>query len=210
VQCDRAIGLCTVYAPTLFAGISTSVAIAAIRGTQVTTSHNKSHQQTFMLNLVGPHGDISTSTFYSTDRQYIDAKIAIDSFLADKSQKKLDVITANSSPAGFVVMALAALWLGIIWLLLQWAQVVIDWRARTLTIVRQRWPLSPKRLTFPLDSVRDAIVTFGSKGSTGVSLMIDNVARDVPLLAMKSSGSGPKERAVTEIRALLKKRDSQR
>jgi len=210
VTCDRSIGTCSAFVPSMFAASTTSVPIDAIRGTQVATSTNKAHETTYMLNLVGPQGEISTATFYSTDQTYAGAKTAIDSFLADKSQSKLAVMTAASSSGGYAVLGVSLIWFLIIWLLLQWAQVVVDWRARTLTIVRHRWPLPPKTVTFPLDLVHDAHVTYGAKGSTGVALSIDHESREVPLLASKSSGSGPKERAVAEIRALLARRDSER
>jgi lipid-A-disaccharide synthase-like uncharacterized protein len=115
---------------------------------------------------------------------------------------------ANSSS---VPVLFSFLWLLGAWLVLQFARVEVDREARTLTIVRVRWPLHEQRRSFPLDAVRDAIVqvTPGRRGSTAysVALVVDGEPEPVPLLVGASSGRGTKDQAASEIQQLLQRRD---
>ncbi len=97
----------------------------------------------------------------------------------------------------------------IAWAFTQYARVEISWRDRVLSIVRTRWPFRPKVLTFPLDTVREAVLTKSTSrnGSVyGVSLLTGE--GEVPLIDEKSSSLSSKNKAVEEISELLRQRDA--
>ena len=204
--CDRGASVCSVVSSWGPLSTAREIPLASIKKTRLDSSHGK-HGYSYEVVLVTSSGDARISMVASSSKtQRTDAKAQIDAFLGDPRSTTLDLVYDEPSFGGFAMLALSLVWVIIGWGLSRAARVEVDRAARTCTVVTLRWPLGPKRRVYPLDDVRDAIVTEsrGRKGATyNVALVVSGQEKPVPLLNMSSSGRAWKDGAVADIRALL-------
>ncbi len=215
VRCDRARGTCSIDTDyPIFGTSSESLPISSITGARAQTNHGK-HGTLYRVALVTSSGEKATSTTYKNDVGRVTAASRLNEFFQSTANASIDVATDESQDwLGLALLAVSLIWILTAWTMAQYAKVVVSWRDRTLTIVRVRWPLHTRGDAFPLDAVRDAIVTeepgrSSSKAAVyGVSLVVADYEKPIPLLDTTSSGPKQKEQAVAEIQKLLRLRDT--
>lgn len=210
LRCDHATTTCDVETRWPIGATSdASIPIASIGSTRLSSFKGKS-STSYSVVLVTTSGDVELPGASAPLSVRSAQKARIDAFLADPRAAAIDVDYTEPSGVVFFLVPFSLVWLLVGWAMTWTARVEIDWIARTLTIVGVRWPLAPKRRLFRLDAVRDARVLErrGSKGGRLYGVVLDVEGHEaVSLTSGTSSGRGPKDEAVMQIRALLARRD---
>jgi hypothetical protein len=208
LECDRGSGTCAIRSSCWGFTSSRPVELASIRGTRLDETPAKGGN-TYEVVLITTGADTRISNVASQKKaKRALAKAEIDAFLGSPTKETLAVLYDEPDGMGELVLASSLIWIIAARYVSRWARIAVDPSAGVLTVAVVRWPLPPGRTTYPLASVRDAVVTGSREGKTGsfysVGLVVDGHEQPVPILELKSASRGPADAAVAQIRAALK------
>jgi hypothetical protein len=201
LDCSRATELCTIVeARPGRSNVLTSVPIASIRRTEVTTGKSS------YLQLVTASGLVTVSSRGGSLSERQAEERAIDAFLASDATPSLHVDCDRPSPMAIVFLAFAVGALLSVRYHFRRAVVRFDWASRVVVVERSRWPLPVWTRAFPLDDVTGAEVSVaeGARGRSSYSVVLQIASGpDLTLLAPSASGPGHHEVAAAEIRSAI-------
>lgn len=159
-------------------------------------------------NITIPHGADAPIDLRNAQQQQIDA------FLGDRGAASIDLLYSHGAPlptAACWLLSILPLW-GFVYL---WngGRFEVDWNERRARIVRARWPFPPQRTSARLDEIaRVEVLEVPNKKNPGsswnVAITLTHGAKEKLATAAGTSKENA-QRAVTEIREILRRRDEE-
>ena len=193
----------------IFGVSSTELPIAGIHGTRITSSRSK-NSTLYRVVLDTDKGEVPVSSSGDSSRALREMEQSeLDVFLADRSQTRLDLEYDHPSNQWWMLFFMLIPMIGVTVMMAQ-ARVTFDWSARTLTLVRTRWPLPRWSRTLSLDSVRAAALRArpGTKRTTIYTVVLElEGGEELPLLAGGSSVLALHEKTVAALNEQLARRE---